>query len=353
MKSLITLSPARWCGLRVRIAVLLALLACGSQMALAGPGHDHGEETPIAAVGNGPKRLPDGSVFLPKPAQRQMGIRTISVQKAQLSPTLELTAKITVDPNAAGKVQAVVAGRASAGPRGFPTLGQWVKKGDLLAYVTPEKGHNNRSMAESRLQRLQALSDTVPQKTIEEALAAVANEQLRAPVDGQIAATHVVAGQVVDARETLFEIVNPKQLLVEALAFDMAALGAESRATMQVGAHSVPLQWLGAGRILREQAVPILFRAKGAALTHLAVGQPVRVFVQSAQTISAMAAPAAALVKNPANQTVVWVKTQAERFEPRVVSTLPLDGVSVAITSGIQPGDRIASQAASLLNQIR
>ena len=41
----------------------------------AGEGHDHGD-APAAARTNGPQRLPDGSVFLPKPAQRQLGVRT-------------------------------------------------------------------------------------------------------------------------------------------------------------------------------------------------------------------------------------------------------------------------------------
>ena len=42
--------------------------------AYAGPEHDHGNESATAISGDGPKRLPDGSVFLPKPAQRQIVI---------------------------------------------------------------------------------------------------------------------------------------------------------------------------------------------------------------------------------------------------------------------------------------
>ena len=59
------------------------------------------------------------------------------------------------------------------------------------------------------------------------------------------------------------------------------------------------------------------------------------------------------LMKNPANQTVVWVKTAAERFEPRVVTVEALDGVSVAITAGLKAADRVVTQAATLINQIR
>ena len=60
-----------------------------------------------------------------------------------------------------------------------------------------------------------------------------------------------------------------------------------------------------------------------------------------------------ALAKNPSNETVVWVKTAAERFEPRPVRIEPLDGARVAVVSGVEPGERVVVQGASLLNQIR
>jgi acyl-CoA synthetase (AMP-forming)/AMP-acid ligase II len=78
---------------------------------------------------------------------------------------------------------------------------------------------------------------------------------------------------------------------------------------------------VGAARSLREQALPLGFRAQGAALNSLAVGQPVRVFVQTKQKVKGIAVPVASLMKNPANQTVVWVKTAPERFEPRSITT--------------------------------
>jgi len=47
------------------------------------------------------------------------------------------------------------------------------------------------------------------------------------------------------------------------------------------------------------------------------------------------------------------VKTAPERFEPRTVTAEPLDGVNVAITSGLKAGDRVATQGATLINQVR
>ena len=318
----------------------------------AGEGHDHGDAPP-AASGNAPRRLPDGSVFLPKPAQRQIGVRTLPVETGELPRAAELSGKVVMDPNAGGRVQAIVAGRVTAGPKGLPTPGQAVRKGEVLAYVTPEVGGNTRSLAESRLRRLRELADTVPRKVIEEAEAAVANEQLVAPVSGVIASANVLSGQVVEAREILFEVVNPERLLVEALAFDMVVASDVATAFILVGEQKTPLHLLGVARSLRNQALPLTFRGEGNALAALAVGQPVRVFVQGRRTVTGIRVPSTALTRSPANQPIVWVKTGPEQFEPRAVTTEPLDGVSVAVTSGLKAGDRVAVSAVSLINQIR
>jgi hypothetical protein len=168
-----------------------------------------------------------------------------------------------------------------------------------------------------------------------------------------VASANAVAGQVVDARELVFEIIDPSRLRIEAIAFDAALGSSVGSATLALGNERVPLTFLGAARSLREQALPLSFRAQGPALAALAVGQPVRVYVQSKERIKGIAVPVASLMKNPANQTIVWVKTAPERFEPRPVTVEPLDGVNVAVTSGLKPGDRVATQGATLINQVR
>lgn len=366
-----------------RLLLLVGLLmSLGvSAPVLAGPGHDHGD-APAAPSANGPQRLPDGSVFLPKPAQRQLGVRTLATEAAELPRSFELSGKVVMDPNAGGKVQPLNAGRIEPGPRGLPNAGQAVRKGEVLAYVVPSAAPIERSnqaaqlaelraakaLADKRVARLKELSDTVPRKDIDaaeseaqsltERIAALgtglsSREALVAPVSGVIASASVVAGQVVDARELLFEIVDPARLRIEALAFDTAMAADVGSASLAVGSTRVPLVFVGAARSLREQALPLAFRAEGQALTSLAVGQPVRVFVQGKQKVKGLAVPVASLMKNPANQTIVWVKTAPERFEPRTVTVEPLDGVAVAVTSGLKAGDRVATQGATLLNQVR
>jgi cobalt-zinc-cadmium efflux system membrane fusion protein len=363
------------------LALALGLALSFNTPALAGPGHDHGDG-PAAPSANGPQRLPDGSVFLPKPAQRQLGVRTLPTEAAALPRSFELNGLVVMDPNAGGKVQPLNAGRIEPGPRGLPNPGQAVRQGEVLAYVVSSAAPIERanqaaqlaelraakSLADQRVARLKELADTVPRKDIEaaenEAQSLVARiaalgtgvaprEALVAPVSGVIASAHVVAGQVVDTRELLFEIVDPARLRIEALAFDAAIANDIGSASIAIGAARVPLKFIGAARSLREQALPLVFRAEGPALAAMAVGQPVRVFVQSKAQVQGIAVPVASLMRNPANQTIVWVKTAPERFEPRVVTTAPLDGVRVAVTSGLQAGDRVATQGATLINQVR
>jgi cobalt-zinc-cadmium efflux system membrane fusion protein len=335
------------------------LLTTFVTLAWAGEGHDHGD-APAAASGNGPKRLPDGSVFLPKPAQRQLGLRTLPVALDDLPRAIELAGKVVMDPNAGGKVQAMVAGRLEAGPQGFPSLGQRVRKGEVLAYVVPASGQIERGnqtaqlaelraakgLAEKRVARLKELADTVPKKDIEaaeselasltERMAAVGGslsnrDALVAPVSGIVASSNAVSGQVVDARELIFEVVDPKRLRIEALAYDPDVATDVAAGSIAVGQERVALSFLGAARSLREQALPLMFRGEDERLNRLAVGQPLKVFVQTRSTIRGLSVPAASLLKNPANQTIVWVKAAPEHFVPRTVTVEPLDGAHVAV----------------------
>jgi cobalt-zinc-cadmium efflux system membrane fusion protein len=365
--------------LTVVMAAVITL--CPATNSWAGEGHDHGGISATPSM-NGPQRLPDGSVFLPKSAQRQLVIRTIKAEIADLPKSIELNGKVSMDPNAGGKVQAINAGRVEAGPKGLPNLGSAVRKGDVLAYLVsslaPIEQSNQfaqlaelkaaKSLAEKRLARLRELSDTVPRKDIEAAesdlqsltgrVSAVSTglnhrEPLAAPVSGVIASSNAVAGQVIDARELVFEIVDPARLRIEALAFDTSLIASVDKAFVAVNNQRIALQFLGAARSLREQALPMNFKAQGEELSALALGEPIRVVIQTKDKVKGMAVPVSALMKNPANQSIVWVKTAAERFTPRTITFEPLDGTRVAVTSGLESGDLIAAQGATLINQVR
>jgi cobalt-zinc-cadmium efflux system membrane fusion protein len=89
--------------LRVIAKASMLVLAFAGLPAYSGEGHDHGP-TAAPSNGNGPQRLADGSVFLPKPAQRQLNVRTSVIESAELPQSFELNGRVLMDPNAGGKV---------------------------------------------------------------------------------------------------------------------------------------------------------------------------------------------------------------------------------------------------------
>lgn len=51
-----------------------------------------------------PRRLPDGSIFVPKPMQRLIGLRTIILSQSEVPIAVQLVGRIIADPSATGRV---------------------------------------------------------------------------------------------------------------------------------------------------------------------------------------------------------------------------------------------------------
>ncbi len=367
----------------LRLLGALALF-CATHLAHAAPGAHgpNGEhlDGQASAPGSGLARLPDGSVNVPKLAQRRMAIRTVMVQQADLPQSVELNGRTSIDPNAGGRVQAPFAGRIEAGPAGIPSGGMAVRKGQVLVILRPvsdaaERGNQqaqlaeakaSRALLERRVKRLESIEGTVPAKDLDAARSelasiigrerAVANavhgrEQITAPASGVIASASVLNGQIVEAREILFEIVDPDRMLVEAQVTDPRVAGSIVGARL-AGLPAVELSLVGLSRSLRDGALPVTFRVKGKALP-LAVGQPVTVIAELKTRVRGVALPAAALARNPANQTIVWIKSGAQRFIAQPVEAMPLDASTVVVTRGLSGENRVVVGGASLINQIR
>ena len=85
----------------------------------------------------------------------------------------------------------------------------------------------------------------------------------------------------------------------------------------------------------------------------LAVGQSVKVIATTRQTHKGAAVPQAAVVRGGGGDQAVWVHTTAEKFERRTVRAQALSADSTALISGIAAGERVVTQGASLLAQVR
>jgi membrane fusion protein, heavy metal efflux system len=368
------------------LLLVLALMAISLDGAFAGSGHDHGpggHDESASAGGYVPRKLPDGDVFLPKPSQRLLNVRTAVAEATSMQTGEELIGTVIADPASEGRVQAPMDGEAELAGSGVAFIGERVKAGDVLAYLSPsmpvyERGYLEQltaevdgmlRIAEQRLERLQGIRGSfVAQKDIDDTLAELSALRerkrvlepksgqriaLKAPVDGIISVANVRAGQVVNARDTLFEIVDPKRLWIEAIGVtghnydDIAA----AHAVLRQG-QSFPIKLVGAAPALRHQARPLFFEV-AAPDAALAIGTKVRVVVQTGTPVSGIVLPEAAVVRGTNGLTQIWVKVSAEQFQPKAVKTEPLGGADVLVTAGVETGSRVVISGAEFVNQVR
>jgi membrane fusion protein, heavy metal efflux system len=348
-----------------------------------GPDGEHLDAAGAAVNASGLARLPDGSVNVPKAAQRRMGVRTMLALESEAAVSVELPGRVVPDPNASGRVQAMHGGRLEPGPRGLLVPGQAVRRGEVLSTVRhhaePYALGNQRAqlaelgsqrvLAEQRVERLESLEGTVPRKEIDAARAEArslqqreasigrsltARELLVAPVSGVIARADAVPGQLVEARDVLFEVVDPARMLIEATTADAALSGRIAGAQLQ-GLPSAKLKLLGAARVMRDGVIPLTFsvRAGPGATLALAIGQPVTLIASLKERSRGIVLPAQAVVRSPANEPVVWIKSGAERYIPQPVQFRPLDAQTVVVTRGLGSDNRVVVQGAPLIAQIR
>ena len=363
-------------------ALLLPLLLLVQPEAVfAHAGHDHGDE-PATVMGDQPTRLPDGSLFVPKASQRLLTIRTVQASVAEVAVPVRLMGHVLPDPTASGRVQAGRAGRIEPGPDGLPHLGQQVKRGDTLAWLLPvaetlELGSGEADLADldgridlitRQLARLERLSGAVAQQEIDDARVEMASlqrrrvalarglhqrEPLLAPADGIISQARVGAGEVVEARQTLFEVIDPQRLWVEAVAWDPALTTQLSQARVELpNGQVLSASFIGAGARLRQQAIPLLFALQGE-LPSLPVDTKVTVWAEQDQRQRGVIIPREAVVRGSDGSEQVWLHHRAEGFQPQRVEWQPLDGERIAVIRGLRGGERVVTQGATLLGQIR
>ncbi|MCU0732492.1 MAG: efflux RND transporter periplasmic adaptor subunit [Hyphomonas sp.] len=352
-----------------------------------GRAHEGHEPSPAPAgdsfLGDAPRRLPDGSVFLPKASQRLMSVRTQKASEGEANRGTMLVGRVIADPNRSGVVQSIAGGRVTPPDAGLPRLGQEVKKGEILAMVVPAIPLADQStiaekqrelegdilLAEQKLTRLRKLGGNItPQSQIDDTALEIQNlhrrikslsetkirpETLAAPIDGVISASNVVAGQVVQGQDVLFQIVDPHGLWVEAFVFDQIDPGSVVEASAVAPDKTVmKLKYMGRGRALQQQSILLQFAIETPPAS-AALGMPVTVVAKRAQTLKGMLLPRDALVKSTGGETIVWQHVDPERFVARPVRVEPFDGEQVLVTGGIADKDRVVVHGAELLAQVR
>jgi len=359
--------------------ILLALLPLATPTIVwadAAPGLS----TPVVAARDISQRFPDGALFVPKPTQRILGLRTIFTEQRAHRRAIELPGRVIPDPNASGLVQAAVGGRLVPPQDGFKPLGTPVKAGDVLAYVRPpidsadlttqqqqaRELDQQISVVSRKVERLRAIEKIIARGQLEDAELELkglherranlerANkepEPLVAPVSGVIAASNAVAGQMAVPNSIIFQIVDPARLWVEALSFEPQSTSGAAQGLF-AGGRTIELNYVGTGLADRNQSVPVHFSIRGEA-GGLRAGQFLTVLATTTTDRAGIAVPREAVLRGANGQSIVYEHSNAERFVPREVRIEQLDAERVLIVAGVEAGKRVVTQGAELLNQIR
>jgi RND family efflux transporter MFP subunit len=373
-------------ALSVGVVLFAAIWALQPAPLGAHEGHDHADDTatPLAATtGSRPARLADGSVFVPKPTQRLLEVRTVQVLEGDVSRSLRLAGELVGDPRASAVLQTLQGGRVAGEGGSWPELGARVRRGQVLLRLTPSGSGGERaataaeaarveaelSQARADLARLEGLTGVVSraevetqrsrvvslaaQRTALRAPLSMGSEILVAPIDGVIASIDVAPGSVVSPGETLLTIIDPARMSVAALAFEPLTVGSVLRASVALpDGGTLEARLVGVGAQTRGGAVPVRLDLIGVA-PGLVAGRPVTVFLERSATVRGLVLPSAAVIRAPNGEHVVFEKLGAERFIPRPVRIEQVSADRVVVLAGVAPQARVVVRGASLIGQIR
>lgn len=375
------------------LASFVVVTMCGATLAAwpvpagAHEGHDHADEPaaplPAAVAGGRPARLADGSVFVPKPTQRLLELRTVRVEERDAPRSLRLSGELVGDPRASAVVQTLQGGRVAGEGGAWPVLGARVRRGQVLLRLTPSGSGSERAssaaeaarveaeltQARADLARLEGLAGVVSRAEVETQRSRVASlvaqrtalrtslstggERLVAPIDGVIASIDARPGMVVSPGETLLTVIDPARMSVEALAFEPVAAGGILRASVALrDGPALEARLAGVGAQTRGGAVPVRLDLVSVA-PGLVAGQPVTVFLERASSARGLLLPSAAVIRAPNGERIVFEKVAAERFVPRAVRIEQVSADRVVVLAGIAPQARIVVRGAHLVGQIR
>ena len=337
----------------------------------------------------------EGGIGFTKEQQWKVDFATAEVIQRPMRPAVAATGVLRARPDGEALLTAPAAGQVQPAGR-FPQLGQAVKKGELLAYLTPRLGGETDlaslqagaskarvelDLAERELARMESLfkDEAVPAKRVEAARGAAASARaeheaasrrvgqysggggipLRAPVSGLLADVRVSPGAFAPEGTLLFHIADRRALWLELRVpeAEAAKLTTPSGASFRVdgieqsfdivAGKNGKLIAVGGAVDAQTRSVPVILEfAQPDARLRLCMA--VRAQLYAGAPREAVAVPASAVLDEN-GIAVVFVMTGGESFERRPVRVGVRDGDWIEVVEGLEPGSRVVSRGAYLV----
>ncbi len=321
------------------------------------------------------------------------------------APAVERDAQATVEASGSlvpvagreARLSAPASGRVAFGETA-PVPGAWVRKGQLLGWISPRlpAGSDRPSLeaemrateaervaADSQLGRAERLlaAEAISKRAHEDAQAraAVARArasaaaarvaqydasagsgsstglsgrfEIRSPLDGTLVSVEAAPGEMVEEGQALFRVVDAGRVWLEARAneADLSRLEGAKSAWFTVEGDAALHE---AGRLLSfgrvvdpaTRTVPVLFAVSNAD-GRLRVGQAARVRLATGPSVRALTIPDSAVLDD-GGKPVAFVHVSGEAFERRVLSLGAPGKGWVQVLAGLAPGERVVTKGA-------
>lgn len=275
---------------------------------LAHGDEDHGDG---GSLSNSSQSL-GNQILMPKESQFLLGLETAVAAKDNVVSMVETQGRIVPKPSGNQNLLAINSGRLQAVAGKIPTVGQSVKKGDVLG------------MLES-----------------------IGTLSFKAPFDGVIAFADFHPGQWVESGTQIFTIVDPTVLWIEAPLFekDFSKIKEGSTATLVFDGtnENKTGDVLSVGQSIDEQSRSSLVTIEIQNSDNtIKVGQWAKVYLETKENTQVIVIPKSSLLMKD-GVPMVFIKERAEVFEGRAVTIVGEYKDQVFVSGGVAEGEKVVT----------
>lgn len=332
--------------------------------------------------------------------EQQWGVpfATAFADFGKVASSLRVPGRVASQPGASAEINAAVSGELRAPKSGFALPGSQIKKGQVLAYLLPNPGAR-QSIAEARLALSQAqgraeaaskalarAQQLLQNKALPKArLEAAEREQimaqkaltesaelaarygnskqlaLRSPIDGQLIDSHAQLGASVNAGTMVFKIVDMSALwivaqvpehqagqLTENGAAEYRVSGEPDWRDLRVTGDKPAARLVSIGQSVHPEtrSVEVIYQVDDA--KNLRIGALIEVSLSAGAAYRGVIIDSSALIDSD-GRSVVFVQSDGEHFEERLVRIGKRSADRVAIVQGLAVNERVVTKGAHLI----
>ena len=355
--------------------------------------------TPAAKVSN------DGSIRISPQQVQANGIQTVALREETLASAVDVVGRVQAQPGHESDVTSPFAGRLVTLGASLPTVGGFVRQGQVLAEVEQYLTAPERTQTASQITQFEATATqaqqevdllrvelerakqlfeggAIPQKQYQTAEFSLRQAETRlqsaresvaqfrallsqeekgprrisitAPITGTVMASNLTAGMQMDPAKSLMKIVDLRTVWVQA-AVPESTLGA-IRKTSQSEITSPALP----GRIYRaalvtvgpavdpaNRTIPLIYAVNNGDGA-LKIDMTANIRIPTGSSATALLVPSSAVLYG-AGQSMVFVELERGSYQRRSVITGESRGRDIVVLSGLKPDERVVATGAETL----